>query len=111
MKPLFFGSRAAFEAAADHDGFVVEPTADGVTMRGRFGGDVVTVERRGDCVVYSGAGFALSFDPADVAATLDGAAKAPVDFTRLRIMLPMLEAIVAPEAMNYVSAGLRMAEA
>ena len=60
---------------------------------------------------YSGAGFDLAFDPDDVAATVSGAADGPVDLTRLRMMLPMLEAIVAPEAINYVSAGLRAATA
>ncbi|MDR3450415.1 MAG: hypothetical protein P4M15_11845, partial [Alphaproteobacteria bacterium] len=69
------------------------------------------VERRDARVRYSGAGFDLAFDPGDVAATVSGAADRPVDFTRLRMMLPMLEAIVAPEAMNYVSAGLRAAGA
>jgi putative selenate reductase len=110
-KPLFFSSLAAFEAARDHDGFVVEKSEAGVMMRGRFGGEVVTVEKSDACVRYSGDGFDLAFDPADLAATISGAADGPVDFTRLRTMLPMLEAIVAPDAMNYVSAGLRAASA
>ncbi len=105
-KPLFFGSLAAFEAARDHDGFVVEKSDGGFAMRGRFGGEVVTVEKTDARVRYSGAGFDLAFDPADVAATVSGAADGPVDFTRLRMMLPILEAIVAPDAINYVSAGL-----
>ena len=45
-KPLFFGSLAAFKAARDHDGFFVERRGDGFAMRGRFGGEVVTVESR-----------------------------------------------------------------
>jgi putative selenate reductase len=108
-KPLFFSSLAAFEAAGDHDGFVVESRGGGVAMRGRFGGEVVSVERRDARVRYSGMGFDLAFDPNDVAATVSGGADGPVDFTRLRMMLPILDAIVAPEAMNYVSAGLRAA--
>ena len=80
-------------------------------MRGRFGGEVVTVERTDARVRYSGAGFDLAFDPDDVAATVSGAADGPVDLTRLRMMLPILEAVVAPEAINYVSAGLRAATA
>jgi putative selenate reductase len=110
-KPLFFGSLAAFEAARDHDGFVVENRRDGVAMRGRFGGAVVTVEKTDARVRYSGEGFDLAFDPNDVAATVSGAADGPVDLTRLRMMLPMLDAVVAPEAINYVSAGLRAATA
>ena len=37
-------------------------------MRGRFGGEVVRMARIGDRVRYSGDGFDLTFDPADVAA-------------------------------------------
>ncbi len=110
-KPLFFGSLAAFEAAGDHDGFVVEKSDGGVAMRGRFRGEVVTVEKTDARVRYSGVGFDLAFDPDDVAATVSGAADGPVDLTRLRMMLPILEAIGAPEAINYVSAGLRAATA
>jgi putative selenate reductase len=110
-KPLFFGSRAAFEAAPDHDGFVVETSEGGVAMRGRFGGEVVTVEKTDAGARYSGEGFDLAFDPADLAATLSGVADGPIDLTRLRMMLPMLEAVVAPDAINYVSAGLRAATA
>jgi putative selenate reductase len=110
-KPLFFGSLAAFEAAGDHDGFFVEKSGDGVVMRGRFAGEAVRIEKSAARVRYSGAGFDLAFDPADLAATISGAADGPVDLTRLRMMLPMLEAIVAPESINYVSAGLRAATA
>jgi putative selenate reductase len=110
-KPLFFSSLAAFEAARDHDGFLVERRGDGVAMRGRFRGEVVTVEKRDARVRYSGAGFDLVFDPDDLAATVSGLADGPVDFTRLRMMLPILDAVVAPEAVNYVSAGLRAATA
>jgi putative selenate reductase len=110
-KPLFFGTLAAFEAARDHDGFFVERRGDGVAMRGRFGGEVVTVEKAHARVRYSGDGFDLAFDPDDVAATVSGLADGPVDMTRLRMMLPILDAVVAPEAVNYVSAGLRAATA
>jgi putative selenate reductase len=110
-KPLFFGSLAAFETAGDHDGFFVEKSGDGVAMRGRFAGETVRIEKSAARVRYSGAGFDLAFDPADLAATISGAADGPVDLTRLRMMLPMLEAIVAPESINYVSAGLRASTA
>ena len=80
-------------------------------MRGRFGGEVVTVERTDAGARYSGDGFDLAFDPADVAATVSGLADGSVDLTRLRMMLPMLEAIVAPDSINYVSVALRAATA
>ncbi len=105
-KPLFFGSRATFEAAPERDGFVVEQGSGGARMLGRFGGDVVRIERMGERVRFSGAGFDLTLDPFDVAADVGGAADGPVDLTRLRIMLPILDAVAAPGAVNYVSAAL-----
>ncbi len=46
-------------------------------------GDVVRLERSGARVRFSGQGFDLELDPADVAATVSGAAEGPVDLTRL----------------------------
>jgi putative selenate reductase len=110
-KPLFFGSLASFEAASHRDGFFVESHGgEGIGMRGRFRGEVVRMERIGDHVRYSGEDFDLTFDPNDVAATITGMAGGPVDFTRLRIMMPILEAVTAPGAVNYVSAALEAGE-
>jgi putative selenate reductase len=108
-KPLFFGSLAAFEAAPHRDGFVVEQGAEGAVMRGRFGGEAVRVERTDGRVRYSGEGFELALDPNDVAHSVSGAAHGPVDLTRLRIMLPILDAVSGPGAINYVSASLKRA--
>ena len=105
-KPLFFGSVAAFEAAPNRDGFFVE-AGGGAVMHGRFGGEVVRVERNGARVRYSGEGFDVTFDPSDVAGSVSGAADAPVDLTRLRIMLPILDAVASPQAVNFVSAALK----
>ncbi len=60
-------------------------------------------ERR---VRYRGDGFDLVLDPSEVAATATGAADGPVDLTWLRIMTQVLEAVTAPQAINYVSATL-----
>ncbi|RBP05675.1 putative selenate reductase [Roseiarcus fermentans] len=105
-KPLFFGSRETFEAAPHRDGFVVEPGPEGAAMLGRFRGETVRVERTSAGVRYSGQGFDLALDPGDVAGSVSGAADGPVDLTRLRIMLPILDAVAGPGAVNYVSAGL-----
>ena len=105
-KPLFFGSLAAFEAAPERDGFVVQQGALGAIMHGRFGGETVRIERYGERVRYSGAGFDLAFDPGDVAGSISGASDGPVDLTRLRIMVPILDAVAGPGAVNYVSAAL-----
>ena len=105
-KPLFFGARSAFDTATDHDGFFLEPGAEGIVMHGRFRGAVVRVEQLSERVRYVGAGFDLTLDPSDVAGSVSGSADGPVDLTQLRIMLPILEAVIAPDAVNYVSAGL-----
>jgi putative selenate reductase len=106
-KPLFFGGLAAFEAAPHRDGFVVEQGDLGAIMRGRFGGETVRLERYGGRVRFSGAGFDLALDPSDIAGSVSGASDGPVDLTRLRIMLPILDAVAAPGAANFVSAALR----
>jgi putative selenate reductase len=105
-KPLFFGSFAAWQAAPDRDGFVVERGPEGAVMHGRFGGEAVRIERTAERVRYSGEGFDLALDPGDVVGSVSGAADGPVDLTRLRIMLPILDAVTGTGAINYVSATL-----
>ena len=104
-KPLFFGSLAAWEAS-DRDGFVVEQGALGAIMHGRFGGETVRIERYDGRVRFSGEGFDLALDPGDVAGDVSGSADGPVDLTRLRIMLPILDAVAGAGAVNYVSAAI-----
>ena len=70
-------------SVADRDGFVVEQGALGAIMHGRFGGEAVRIERYDGRVRYSGEGFDLALDPADVAGSVSGAADGPVDLTRL----------------------------
>ncbi len=102
-KALVFSGRAAFDAAPERDGFVVE--SGGGALVGRFGGEVFRVERVGARVRYAGQGFDLALDPADVAGSVSGAAAGPVDLSRLRIMLPILDALAAPGAVTYVGAA------
>jgi len=109
VKPLFFGSAEAWAASPHRDGFVLEKGKNGITMRGRFGGRVVTMECNGGLVRYSGDGFDVVLDPGDVAATVSGVADGPVDLTWLHIMHQILKAVTAPDAVNYVSAMLEHA--
>jgi putative selenate reductase len=110
-KPLFFGSLAAWWASPERDGFVFEQRPGAPALHGRFAGDAVRIVRTAGGVRYTGRGFDLTLDPNDVAASVRGLADTPVDLTRLRIMLPILDALAAPEAVNYVSAGLERAGA
>ena len=41
-----------------------------------------------------------------IAGSISGASDGPVDLTRLRIMVPILDAVAGPGAVNYVSAAL-----
>ncbi len=79
----------------------------GAIMRGRFGGrDGARRERwRRACATAARASTSRSI-PTDVAGSVSGAADGPVDLTRLRIMLPILDAVAGPQAVNYVSAAM-----
>lgn len=109
VKPLFFGSVAAWMAAPHRDGLVLQKGERGLTMRGRFGGQTVMMALGERTVRYAGAGFDVTFDPGDVAATAAGVADGPVDLTWLRIMQQIMQAVTAPAAINYVSASLEHA--
>ncbi|MDC7786041.1 hypothetical protein PQJ75_08765 [Rhodoplanes sp. TEM] len=111
VKPMFFGSLSAFAEAPQRDGFVLERTAAGVRMHGRFAGRVVRLEvaRDGVRVRYAGDGFDLTLDPADPAGTVEGTAEGTVDLGYLRIMEKLLAAVTAPQAVTFVSAALEQA--
>jgi len=111
VKPLFFGGIDAWRAAPHRDGFVLKRGGNGIVMHGRFGGRVVTLERDGGVVRYSGDGFDVAFDPDDVTATAAGVADGPIDLTWLHIMDQILKGITAPNAINYVSTLLEHAVA
>jgi hypothetical protein len=94
-------------AASSHrDSIVLEQAENGIIMRGRFGGSVVTMENAAGQARYYGDGFRVVLDPCNAAATATGAADGPVDLTWLHIMQQILKAITAPWAFNYVSAIL-----
>ena len=106
VKPRFFGSVASWSAAPSRDGFALERTPDGLRMHGRFEGRTFVVDSGGPLVRYRGEGFDLRLDPRDPAATAQGRADGPVDLGFLRIMERLREAVTAPGAVNFVSAGL-----
>lgn len=108
VKPMFFGSRTAFDEAPQRDGFVLERTEGGMRMVGRFAGRVVRLEvpAAGARVRYAGEGFDLALDPADPAGTVEGTAEGTVDLGYFRIMEKILAAVTAPQAVNFVTASL-----
>jgi putative selenate reductase len=106
VKPRFFGSVEAWRSAPSRDGFALERTAEGTRMHGRFGERTFVVESGGAALRYQGAGFDLRLDLSDPAGTARGQAGVPVDLGYLRIMERLREAVTAPDAVNFVSAGL-----
>ncbi len=103
IKPLFFGSVESWAASPHRDGFVLQKSAAGIIVHGRFSGRVVRMEGDGTLVRYSGDGFDLRLNPREPAATVSGAAEGPVDLTWLHIMNQIVIAVTAPQAVNYVA--------
>ena len=106
VKPRFFGSVEAWRSTPARDGFALERTAAGIRMHGRFGDQAFVVDSGDGALRYQGPGFDLQLDPSDPAGTARGRASAPVDLGYLRIMERLREAVTAPDAVNFVSAGL-----
>jgi hypothetical protein len=106
MKPRFFGSFEAFRDAAPLDGFHLERRGGDRLVSGRFGGRGFRLELAGGGRIarYSGAGFAISFDPRRPESTAEGAAEGEVDLTYFHLMNLLQQAIFAEGGTSYVGA-------
>lgn len=106
IKPLFFGSLAAWSAATARDGFFVEAVEKGLRIHGRMAGAVVTLDSLDDGTLrYRDDNSDLTLDPADPAGSAEGTAAVPVDLTRLRILARLVRT-VSQETANYINAAL-----
>lgn len=74
MKPSFFGSRASFEAAAPHDGFMLERSAGRPTLHGRIHGEACRLDQMGHDPCHAPAGTYRYDDGVVTLDLLDGAA-------------------------------------
>jgi putative selenate reductase len=76
IKPRFFGSAADWRLFATKDGFAIEVVAGVRRVLGRIDGRELAIEAvieaGGERVRYTGPGFAVTLDPGDPVATLDG---------------------------------------
>jgi putative selenate reductase len=110
IKPRFFGRRADWHALPDHDGFFVEQQGSVRTVLGRFGGQAfearIESSEGGAKAWFSGQGFAVEFDRADPAGTVQGRADGEVDLTYFNLMDLVSSAVLAAGD-NYVSAAAR----
>jgi len=103
LKPRFFGSRAAFENAPGYDGFYLEQRGHEQCVFARIGALACAMTRDGNRVTFTGTGFAVTFNPADLAATITGSARGPVDLTYYHIMDLVREAIFETADINYAN--------
>ncbi len=107
LKPLFFGSLAAWSAAPARDGFFIEAVDGGMRIHGRIAGIVVTLDSLDNGTLrYRDGGTDLTLDPADPVGSAKGRAGGPVDLARIRIMARMSRAVTEETAVNYISAAL-----
>ena len=98
LKPRFFGSVDSWKAEPLLDGFFLE---DRETLHGRFDGKEFRLGSRAEGVEYSGAGFRLTFRPADIAASAEGTSEGSVDLTYYHIMDCLRRAAVSDA--NFVA--------
>jgi putative selenate reductase len=103
VKPRFFGSEERWRLPSAGDGFFAARGPAGDVLLGRFSGAEFRVEFGGECVYYSGPGFAIRFSEFDPAGTAQGRADAEVDLTFYEIMKRFRSALFAPPEVNYVN--------
>ena len=100
LKPRFFGSAEAWREAPDRDGFFLE---DPDTLHGRFEKKEFRLAVGKDGVEYSGPGFRLRFNPADIPDSVRGTAEGEVDLTYYHIMDCLRRAVCEGKEANYVN--------
>ena len=110
IKPRFFGSAADWRLFATKDGFAIEVVAGVRRVLGRIDGRELAIEAvieaGGERVRYTGPGFAVTLDPGDPVATLDGWADGEVDLTPMHILRWIDAAVFAAPTVNYLNAAV-----
>jgi putative selenate reductase len=111
-KPRFFGSVAAWKATPDRDGFAFALDGATLTMHGRFDGQEVLFQTSpGAKARYAGMGFDIHLELDDPLRSVEGHADGPIDLGRLRLMDLIRAAVTGAGAHNFISTGLRLAQA
>lgn len=111
-KPNFYGSRESFEAAAPHDGFLVEQFANGRVITGRLGGRLFRYEQSAtsDENCFDDGTVKVQIRPA-TGFTLDEACRPPsqphvIDIGRLYALATLLHGITNSTRVHAVNAPL-----
>jgi putative selenate reductase len=105
VKPRFFGTLAAWQEAAPEDGFYVGQHDGGSWILGRFDGREYLVHVGLERVLYSGDGFALTFEEADPLGTLDGEADGEVDLGLYFVMNLLRGSVLDAAGVNFVNSA------
>jgi putative selenate reductase len=105
LKPLVFGSAAAWERARPRDGFFVAREDGHEVVLGRFRTREFRLDVLEHEVRYRGEGFDVSFDEDDPEGTIRGEAArgVEVELTYYQIMHALARALYATDAVNYVN--------
>ena len=104
MKPRFFGSRDAWQSAAERDGFHLARSEEKETVDGRFSGQEFRLVVVGDEARYSGPGFDVELALTDPEGTVRGTADASVDLAYMHIMDQLRRSLLGDGAVTYVNA-------
>ncbi|HSL22410.1 MAG TPA: hypothetical protein VK886_12810 [Vicinamibacterales bacterium] len=103
FKPRFFGTPEGWRRPPLGDGFYIERGAARDVVLARFSGAEYRVEIEGGRVSYAGNGFAVRFDAADPAGTIQGQAEGDVDLTYYEIMTRLRLALLGSTDVNYIN--------
>jgi putative selenate reductase len=103
VKPRFFGSLADWRELAKLDGFALETDAQESRIWGRIGGRELSLAWGNGRARYAGEGFAVTLEPDDPVASIDGTATVEVDLTYFHILRWMRDAVFSGERVNYLN--------
>jgi putative selenate reductase len=109
-KPNFFGSRASFDAAAQHDGFLLEGEANRFTLHGRINGQPCRLEMKGVIGRYDDGTVTLEIEGGK-ALGLAAASNRPtephrVDMDRFHALATLLAGIINSARVHQVNIRL-----
>ena len=104
VKPRFFGTLSDWRELKQLDGFALERDAGESRIWGRISGQEFSLASSGGRAKFAGPNFAVTLDPSDPVATMDGTAgDIEIDLTYLYILIWMRDAVYNGEQVNYLN--------
>jgi putative selenate reductase len=111
-KPNFFGSRESFDAAAAHDGFLLEGESGNFTLHARIAGIPCRLQQKGDAALFlfDDATVIVEIDDGRVIALADSSARPAVlhrvDMGRFHTLVALLTGITSPARVHQINTRL-----